>query len=186
MLARKLYTLLMSREDIIHGDLKPQNVLIFKDVDTFIAKLTDFGYSRYYSSPSENYCLPLCKPWNAPGVNGSNKEFSLEDAKIADIYSYALLCAWILYGDQFLDHTDGYNDRISLISLDGSELKSILMLETLKTSKQLEKVVLKCASHDTDLETAESKALADFFCTILGENHNSCCEIWKCLKLLEQ
>jgi serine/threonine protein kinase len=176
----------MPREDIIHGDIKPQNVLIFKDLDTFISKITDFGYSHHYTSPTEGYCLPLSKPWEAPGVDGSDKEFSLEQAKVSDIYSYALLCAWVLYGDQFLRHTSDYNSPIDLALSDGAELKSIMMLETLKGSKELEHVVLNCVSHDTGLESTEIEALNELFRTTLGEEQRASKEIWGRFKLLEQ
>jgi serine/threonine protein kinase len=178
--------LLIPREDIIHGDIKPQNVLIFKDHDTFISKITDFGYGHHYTSPTEGYCLPLSKPWEAPGVDGSDKEFSLEQAKLSDIYSYSLLCAWVLYGDQFLNHTNSYDDLIDLALSDGAELKSILMFETLKNSKQLEKVVLNCVSHDVGLESSEIEALKELFQTNLGEQHSDSKGIWECFNLLKQ
>lgn len=172
--------------DIIHGDIKPQNVLVFKDLDTFVSKITDFGYSRHYTSPTEGYSLPRSKPWEAPEVDGSDKEFSLEQAKIMDIHSYALFCAWVLYGDQFLNYTSGYNGPINPASSNGAELESIMVLETLKNSKQLEKVVFNCVNHVTGLETTETESLKELFRMTLGQKYRASREIWEYFKLLEQ
>ena len=40
----------LTRVDIIHGDIKPQNVLVFKDsVGKTTVRVTDFGYSTLAS-----------------------------------------------------------------------------------------------------------------------------------------
>jgi len=174
------------RVDIIHGDIKPHNVLIFRDGDGFISKLADFGYSHRYANPTDSYCLPLSKPWQAPEVDGSDKEFSLPQAKAADIYSYALLCAWVLYKVQFLDRSIDEKPLIHLESSNREESKWIERLEILKSDQKLEQVVLACVDHDTGLEEAGSKALKELFQTVFGEGRHASQKIWECFKLLEK
>jgi len=83
--------------DIIHGDIKPQNVLVFKDcTGKTTVKMTDFGYSTL--ATGENGCvfLPKSRPWNAPEHHWG--EFKVPDAKKTDVYSFGLLCLWVLFG----------------------------------------------------------------------------------------
>lgn len=84
--------------DIIHGDIKPQNVLIFKDDDGgYAARMTDFGYSTPYLSPGQRLKLPRSLPWNAPENDRSAREWTMTAAKKTDVYSFGLLCFWLLF-----------------------------------------------------------------------------------------
>jgi len=100
---------------VIHGDIKPQNVLVFKD-DTgkTTVKVADFGYSTLVAG--ENFVigetpaagrksdgglaarvfLPKSRPWNAPEHHFG--EFTAAEAKKADAYSFGMLCLWVLFG----------------------------------------------------------------------------------------
>ena len=82
-----------SDEDIgvVHGDIKPQNVLVFKDSTTreITVKVTDFGYSTLTVGESGKVFLPKSRPWNAPEYHFG--EFNVQEAKKADVYSFGLL-----------------------------------------------------------------------------------------------
>lgn len=85
--------------DVVHGDIKPQNVLIFADdAGTYTARLSDFGYSTILVNPSEEgqIMLPKSEPWNAPEVIDW-ATFSFTQAKMADSYSFGMLCLWLLF-----------------------------------------------------------------------------------------
>jgi serine/threonine protein kinase len=50
--------------DVIHGDIKPDNVLIFKNEHgNFISKLADFGFSTLSMQENELILLPRSNPW---------------------------------------------------------------------------------------------------------------------------
>ncbi|KAK6337820.1 hypothetical protein TWF696_001299 [Orbilia brochopaga] len=82
----------------VHGDLKPDNILIFKDpTGKFSAKVTDFGYSTIFAQGNQDaiITLPFSWPWTAPEVE-EDYHVTLQQAKSADIFSYGLICYWLL------------------------------------------------------------------------------------------
>ena len=104
---------------VIHGDIKPQNVLVFRDAITrkITVKVADFGYSTLTMNKSEKVLLPKSRPWNAPEHHFG--EFKVQEAKKTDVYSFGMLCLWILFGSRlglsnFQQTTaDGVNGPVS-------------------------------------------------------------------------
>ena len=94
--------------DIVHGDVKAENILIFEKDDSegpqsaedfrLQAKLTDFGVSRL---PSGELVLGGSRPWQAPECH-RGAYLRIEDAKRTDIYSFGMLLWRVcLDGDPF-------------------------------------------------------------------------------------
>lgn len=112
-------------EDIVHGDVKCENVLIFErknqlqeqydkskiprdfaakflltrsDNFNLTCKLTDFGVSRH---PDGGVILGGSRPWQAPECS-RGEYFKIEAAKRTDVYSFGMLL-WrvMLDGDPF-------------------------------------------------------------------------------------
>ncbi|KAI1118428.1 kinase-like domain-containing protein, partial [Nemania sp. NC0429] len=80
----------MHRNHVIHGDIKPQNVIMFKaDDGSFVPKVADFGYSTLLSEPEVTISLPRSRPWFAPEIL-EYPNFSPAQASLADIFSYAV------------------------------------------------------------------------------------------------
>jgi len=81
--------------DVVHGDMKCQNILLFKD-DTvpggLVAKLADFGHSVTELDERESL-RGNTPPWNAPEDNGDLNFIGL---KAADIYSLGFVLWRIL------------------------------------------------------------------------------------------
>jgi serine/threonine protein kinase len=83
--------------DIIHGDVKPQNVLMFEDEPgSYTAKVADFGFSTHFRSEDDLVNIPISVPWNAPEHH--NRAFYPQAAKAMDVYSFGMLCLWLLFG----------------------------------------------------------------------------------------
>ena len=83
---------------IIHGDIKPQNVLIFEDQPgRYTAKVMDFGYSTLFSTEKDLINMPLSWPWAAPEWH--HRGFLPSHAMKMDVYSIGLLCLWLLCKD---------------------------------------------------------------------------------------
>jgi serine/threonine protein kinase len=94
--------------DIVHGDVKLENVLIFRnDRKGYIAKLGDFGFSVLDLEGTAPTTMLSGKtiPWDAPE---SNKAMPWSQLHLTDIYSYGLLI-WrtISYGHPPFDNNQG-------------------------------------------------------------------------------
>ena len=88
--------------DIVHGDVKPQNVLLFDDepnVERYTtsgtAKLTDFGYSCFGAQDFDIVSLPYSDIWSAPEYH--DRGFELGAAKKADVFSFGLTAVYLLF-----------------------------------------------------------------------------------------
>lgn len=60
--------LFLHENNIINGDLKPDNILIFGDRDNPILKLTDFGLSKYMRTDKVDYSLVITPGYRPPEV----------------------------------------------------------------------------------------------------------------------
>lgn len=82
--------------EIIHGDIKPENVLIFKDdAGAYTAKVTDFGYSTRFANEDDLIAMPKSKPWCAPEYD--RDKFKPAQARSMDVFSFGMLCVWVLF-----------------------------------------------------------------------------------------
>lgn len=83
--------------DIIHGDIKPDNVLIFKaNSGSFFAKVADFGFSTWFAHNDNHIRLPECPLWNAPEWV-EYPDFTSAQAMKADVFSFGMLCLWFMF-----------------------------------------------------------------------------------------
>jgi serine/threonine protein kinase len=76
---------------IVHGDLKSENVLIFKDLEEgrMVAKLADFGSSVVDYDVGDEMFLPAYTiPWNAPEYQ---RRIPGDHLQFADVYSFGML-----------------------------------------------------------------------------------------------
>ncbi|KAG4272563.1 serine/threonine protein kinase [Fusarium proliferatum] len=83
---------------IIHGDIKPANVLIFKDPQlTYVAKIADFGSSLLRSDIKSPMKLPFGSGfWQAPECRD---HLDGDQLTKADVYSVGLVLWRLLAGD---------------------------------------------------------------------------------------
>jgi serine/threonine protein kinase len=89
-------------QDIVHGDIKPENVLIFKEKSgMYGAKVIDFGYSTRYMNEDQRLKLAISTPWNAPENIDTSLKWNFDDAKNTDIFSFGMVCLWLLFEPYF-------------------------------------------------------------------------------------
>jgi len=122
---------------VIHGDIKPQNVLVFKDTTgKTTVRMADFGYSTLAAGESGRVLLPKSRPWNAPEHHFG--EFGISEAKTTDVYSFGMLCLWLLFEKLHIPH--GQRDTATeFIPFDAST-GSRSSLEQLKDNGKLEHI----------------------------------------------
>ena len=128
---------------MIHGDIKPQNVLVYKDTTSkATVKVADFGYSTLATGEAlatgggatGRVFLPKSRPWNAPEHHFG--EFTTTGAKKTDVYSFGMVCLWVLFGSA---HSESMPE---IVSFDGSNGPRT-PLEQLKDSDELETIANK-------------------------------------------
>ncbi|KAM0437815.1 hypothetical protein ACHAPT_002180 [Fusarium lateritium] len=94
---------------IVHGDLKPENIIIVPcrtdDTREMVAKLLDFGGSTQLSGGSYTRPLHFTPLWCAPEVLGQGEDRDIDWQK-CDMYSYGLIVA-SLWGRSAVDELYG-------------------------------------------------------------------------------
>jgi serine/threonine protein kinase len=122
--------LALHASEIVHGDLKSENVLICESPDNngVIAKLADFGCAIADLDPSDTLRLPaFTLPWNAPECHESLPRKML---RYTDVYSYGLLVWRVVL--------DGMNPFRSIEALSGlSKADLQQQVDILKSTDQL-------------------------------------------------
>ncbi|KAJ6439093.1 mutator-like element [Purpureocillium lavendulum] len=88
----------MHANNIIHGDVKPRNILVFQESPSkYVAKVADFGFSTQFIREDDLIRMPKSGIWCAPEWH--HRGFRPEAARKMDIFSFGLVCVWMLFGD---------------------------------------------------------------------------------------
>ena len=174
----QLMRVLPSKSDkdigVIHGDIKPQNVLVFKDAITkkITVKVADFGYSTLTVGESGKVLLPKSRPWNAPEHHFG--EFNVQDAKKTDVYSFGMLCLWILFGNRLSNFQQTTADGVTeFISFDIPFIRSPpSLLERLKNEDRMEGIAnnLLGSMPGLNVDSEYTIRLKDIFSLTLPHN----------------
>ena len=108
-------------------------MLVFKGAITRITtvKVADFGYSTLTAGGSGTVLLQKSRPWNAPEHHFG--EFKAHEAKKTDVYSFGMLCLWVLFKSRVSEVPQTTADGTAgLISFDAPFLGGPTLLERLK------------------------------------------------------
>jgi len=123
--------------------------------------VTDFGYSTLAAGESGIVFLPKSRPWNSPEHHFD--EFNVLQAKKTDVYSFGMLCVWLLFEDSLLDipHTS-VDGALELISFN-VPLGPLTLLERLKGDDKVTHIVNQLIELMSDLNTERRIRLKEFF-----------------------
>ena len=158
-------------QGIVHGDIKPENILVFMDDDAYTAKIADLGYAAlaWANKPLQ---LAVAKPWTDPKYGGES--ISLSTARELDSFSFGQVCVWLF--DQIASRGDQESAR--------SNNASISLMERIsqggvyeETSKLLERV--------PELDLQQRLNLKELLCSSLEiEREQRGCDFDRVVNLL--
>lgn len=147
---------------MIHGDIKPPNVLVFTDAaGKSRVKMTDFGYSTLATGEAGTICLPKARPWNSPEHHFGG--FTPTEAKKSDIYTFGLLCLWVIFPNCLLNipscNTECGTESGSFDTPTGPRT----LLERLKDDDQVESIAVRHVQSAPYLRAKLKICLKEFF-----------------------
>jgi serine/threonine protein kinase len=155
----------MSASDIIHGDIKPENVLIFKDdTGAYTAKVIDFEYSTRFAHEDDLISLPASWPWKAP-EHESNR-FMPAQARKMDVFSFGMLCLWVMF-EKYLSRTVPLPKELLWVEqyfqIGEEKCLSKSVLDSLKHEDKLVLLAQQLVLAEQGLDDNKKQALQQFF-----------------------
>jgi serine/threonine protein kinase len=151
------------RRDIIHGDIKPINILVFKNQnDGYTAKVADLGYATLATN-NDLVQVATSEPWTDPNYRG--ERLDLSTAKKLDSYSFGLVCVWLLKQTSSMR---------SPFSSDTAKDASFNLVERIAHCHNLDER-MKLIGHISDLDCQQQLNLEGLFrlCLEGGREHRS-------------
>lgn len=150
---------------IIHDDIKPQNVLIFKDSHgTYTSRVTDFEYSTWFASENDRIKLSISRSWNASEYDKRSVRSS--QARNMNVFSFDMLCLWVLF-ERYLFGTTSIPQSAfwanELFAQTNDSYQSESVLNNLKHQKKLIIFAHTLLNAEAIIETKEKNALSQFF-----------------------
>ncbi|KAF5614656.1 serine threonine kinase [Fusarium tjaetaba] len=167
----------MQSSNVIHGDIKPQNILIFKRDEGFTAKVADFGYSAWYASDDKHIVLPRSPLWHAPEID-EYPEFNLRMALQTDVYSFGLVCLWFMFYSYLSGNPPlpGLDLSTPLLHSDNPKERSLQLLSRLKSSNNsnvsLSQLVEHVLCQESGLDLIFKNSILCFFQGCLDPDTN--------------
>ena len=138
----------------------------------YTARVTDFGYSTRYASDTDLVTMAISWPWNAPEHNRVSKMWTTSEAKKMDLFSFGILCLWILF-EKVLSAP---KSSVRQAAFWGAHevpcslpVQSREILHTFKVERTLPLLAQWLLDAETDLKNDERGALNEFFASILDE-----------------
>ncbi|KAK3384638.1 hypothetical protein B0T24DRAFT_568008 [Lasiosphaeria ovina] len=148
---------------ILHGDLKPGNMLVFQDRSgKRVVKVTDFGYSTRCYDDQDLVKVPESVPWTAPEHH--TRHFLASGARKMDIYSFGVVCLWLLFEGIPLNSTAGLGADTT------SSFKDVLMNRA--NGEGFLQLSLEVVGQDGRFSNATKGNLNQFFASTLAKDAN--------------
>lgn len=88
----------------------------------YTAKVADFGFSTRFHGEQDLIHIPESVPWNAPEHH--RRSFYPHHAKAMDVYSFSMLCLWLLFGveiSETMPYPSGAANDIRIFSFEARD-----------------------------------------------------------------
>ena len=170
--------------------MNPKNVLIFKEGSgRYVAKVSDFGFPSL-ATMDEYITVARTKPWNGPEWH--HRGFTLSEVKRLDVYSFGMLCLWLLFKDT-LSETPHKPVRI-LKDWDGANLftqhaktpSGKPFLEVLKSEDQMPILAHELLTITPNLDQERRGKINKFFLCLVRDPTDRSSDFAELLELLSQ
>lgn len=129
--------------------------------------MIDFGYSCYGTEDEDEVQIGGTPLWSPPEHTG--EEISVHSAKKMDVYSFGLVCCWILFFD-IISIDRGVKPRAGQLSTsDHSRRHAYVFLEKLKSLESPEEAISDIISRDPTITEQQSSLLQKFLTQVLSK-----------------
>jgi serine/threonine protein kinase len=156
-------------------------VLVFNGADGPVVKLTDLGYS---AASVDDTFLPKTWPWGAPEWN--KRRFDIPRAKMTDIYSFGMLCLWIMFSGGQVKHNPGVDGKSSTLCTPPDEFSDLENIEAMRDKDQLPALAESLINNSEGLDQERREILIQFFeKTVRTDPEHRELSVTKLLKLLD-
>ena len=152
----------------MHGDIKPMNALVYEQNGKLSVKLADLGDASICSNEESIVYLPRSRPWFAPEYH--HRGFRFLHAKKMDVYSFGLLCFWLLLGNSLQYPPTRLHRSQSSANVDPGLPFTIAALEILKQSNRLQDAAKEILPTIKDLTLEQQRSLFLLFDLTLAKD----------------
>ncbi|KAI1497175.1 kinase-like domain-containing protein [Biscogniauxia marginata] len=157
----------MQLNHIIHGDIKPQNILLVQDYSGFFsAQVADFGFATSYAKDSlSRVVLVGTALWSAPEVL-DYPDFTPAQAMCTDVFSFGMVCLWFMF-EKYLSGVLPLPPSVQFSMRTpqdyGDKHQSLQFLRDLKVQGYLTQFANSLIDLEPDLSVTSKQALQKFF-----------------------
>lgn len=136
-------------------------MLVYQEGDSFVARVADFGHSTFVHAESVRIKMPYSIPWYAPEVRNNWGDPSLCHAKRMDLFSFGLLCLWVLFNEDIPQmRIPEDNDQAPKFENLPTEF---IIIECWKFSRRLPDLAGKLVASKSTLDDSVRQRLVAFF-----------------------
>ena len=129
--------------------------------------MIDFGYSCYGIEDEDEIQIGGTPLWSSPEHTG--EKISVHSAKKMDVYSFGLVCCWILFFDTISIDGSVKPRARQLSTSDHSRRHAYVFLEQLKSLESPEEAISDTISRDPTITEEQSSLLQKFLTQVLSK-----------------